>query len=191
MVTISSVEVLPVRVSQKTEWLFLQLRCSDGMTGIGEATMEGHESQVMAAIRKLASAVVGISAEVATLVPPLLRSAAGDRHAYAAVSALEQAAWDAEGKRRGEPVAKILGARRNSCRLYANINRGIEVRSPEGFAKAARSAVDAGYSAIKIAPFDRVDWTRGHDPDQQTAYADGIAGYSPREMKSGAIWTCW
>ena len=38
--------------------------------------------------------------------------------------------------------------------LYANINRGTLDRSPLGFAATAAAAVDAGFTAIKMAPFD-------------------------------------
>jgi galactonate dehydratase len=40
---------------------------------------------------------------------------------------------------------------------YANINRGIAERTPEGFAANARAALRDGFTAIKIAPFDRVE----------------------------------
>ena len=39
---------------------------------------------------------------------------------------------------------------------YANINRGVKSRSPEGFAAAARAAIGAGYTIVKLAPFDGV-----------------------------------
>jgi galactonate dehydratase len=45
---------------------------------------------------------------------------------------------------------------RDRLRLYANINRHITKRSAEGFAEAAAAAVEDGFSAIKIAPFDEV-----------------------------------
>jgi galactonate dehydratase len=39
-------------------------------------------------------------------------------------------------------------------RNYANINRSTEERSPEGFAAMAEKAVAAGFTAVKLAPFD-------------------------------------
>ncbi len=50
----------------------------------------------------------------------------------------------------------MLGRKRASVPAYANINRGVRERSPQGFADAARGAVAAGYRAVKLAPFDGV-----------------------------------
>jgi len=49
---------------------------------------------------------------------------------------------------------------RKQIRLYANIIRHIRDRTPEGFAVEARKAVDDGFTALKIAPFDELK-----DPD--------------------------
>jgi galactonate dehydratase len=54
-------------------------------------------------------------------------------------------------------VATLLGATARDVTLYANINRGLTGRTPAAFAAGARAAVDAGFTAIKIAPFDEVD----------------------------------
>jgi galactonate dehydratase len=40
--------------------------------------------------------------------------------------------------------------------VYANINRGTRDRSPQGCAAGARAAVERGFRAVKIAPFDGV-----------------------------------
>jgi galactonate dehydratase len=53
-------------------------------------------------------------------------------------------------------VAAMLGQARAAGPAYANINRGVSQRTPEGFAAAARGAVAAGYRAVKLAPFDGV-----------------------------------
>ena len=56
-------------------------------------------------------------------------------------SALEQALWDLAGQRAGQPIHAMLGgALREPVPLYANINRGANPRTPEGFAAAARRA---------------------------------------------------
>lgn len=76
----------------------------------------------------------------------------------AAYSAVDQALWDIEGQRRGQPVAHLLEASaRRAVPLYANINRRTSDRSPGGFAGSAQAALRTGYDAIKIAPLDEVD----------------------------------
>src|SRR5690606_8725871 len=73
------------------------------------------------------------------------------------VSGIEQALWDIVGQELGVPVHRLFGgALHNRIRLYANINRHVRDRSPEGFARAAAQAVDEGFTAIKLAPFDEL-----------------------------------
>lgn len=172
---IASVQLRSLRVSAKSEWLFLEVRCEDGTCGVGEATMEGHEAAVRAAIADLAGQVVGTCIAPGPVTGPLARFAAGNPARYTAISALEQALWDARGRRLGRCVADLLGARTEAPRLYANINRSIEDRSPEGFAAKAAAAVGAGFGAVKIAPFDGLNWTAGHDGGQEPLYAAGLA----------------
>src|SRR5206468_4610605 len=78
---------------------------------------------------------------------------------FSVVSALDQAVWDLAAQQRGVSVSNSLGElRREKIPVYANINRGIASRTEEGFAVQAGRAVADGFSAIKIAPFDGVDW---------------------------------
>jgi galactonate dehydratase len=61
-------------------------------------------------------------------------------------------------QQRGVSVAAALGpVLRDRIPVYANINRGIASRTPEGFAAQARRAIADGFRAIKIAPFDEVE----------------------------------
>ena len=53
-------------------------------------------------------------------------------------------------------VDALGGARRENVPVYANINRRTEVRTPAGSAQSARDALAAGFSALKVAPFDEV-----------------------------------
>ena len=81
----------------------------------------------------------------------------GGRIAHTALSGIEQALWDIVGQHLGVPIHALFGgAVRDRIRLYANINRHVTDRSPEGFARAARQAVDEGFTAIKLAPFDEL-----------------------------------
>src|SRR5205823_22271 len=73
-------------------------------------------------------------------------------------SALDQAVQDLIAQQRGISLAKSLGRHcRNAVPMYANINRAITNRTPDGFAAAARAALNDGFTAIKIAPFDGVE----------------------------------
>jgi len=70
---------------------------------------------------------------------------------------IQQALWDILGQAAGIPIHMLFGgAMRDRLRLYANINRHVQERTPEGFAQAARQAVAEGFTAIKLAPFDEL-----------------------------------
>lgn len=81
-----------------------------------------------------------------------------ERSRIFALSAVEQALWDILGKSLGVPMHALLGgACREEIRLYANINRIsriAEERTPKWFGRNAAAAVEAGFDAVKLAPFD-------------------------------------
>jgi len=90
----------------------------------------------------------------------------GGLMASSIVSAIEQAVTDLRARQGGVPVYQLLGGEaRKSVRVYANINRGARDRSPEGIARAARHAVEQGYGALKIAPFDGGYWDDASEPE--------------------------
>lgn len=172
---IARIERKTLQVSPKSCWIFLSVICSDGHVGHGEATMEGHETAVIAALDRLVTILPGSPAAPAQCRPLNFLSAIGHTsHAYTALSALDQALWDAEGHRAGLGVSALLSDSPRPVRLYANVNRGIATRSPEGFAKAASLALADGYSMIKIAPFDGLDWRQGREDDTTALYESGL-----------------
>ena len=152
---ITSIALIPVRVSAKTIWLFVQVTDATGRTGTGEATLQKQESNVTTALAGIAPRLLGTPATPEALaVIPL--TGLGMAHA-AAYSALDHALWDLAGQRGGVSIAQLLGADVTQIDLYANVNRGLVSRAPDAFADAAKAAVDAGFGAVKIAPFDEID----------------------------------
>ncbi len=85
------------------------------------------------------------------------RTSAASLPQFAAVSAVDQAVSDLSAQHAGVALSTWLGsARRASVDAYANINRSVSARTPQGFAERARDAVAAGFRAVKLAPFDEV-----------------------------------
>lgn len=140
-------------VTGKTKWAFVEVETIGGATGVGEATLNGEEKALAAALHALGPGLIGRSAVAGTLdglIDPR------DLPRAAIVSALDQALHDLESKRRGVTLAAMLGQQRSTIGLYANINRRTLARTPEAFANSARLALDAGFRAVKMAPFDEV-----------------------------------
>ncbi len=152
---IERIEPLVLNVSAKTNWFFMRVTADNGLTGVGEASLNGFESAQTAYAIDYSADLIGKCVD--DIVPQLrvYAHSPGGLIASSIVSALEQAVTDLRAKQAGVPVHALLGkARRKSVPVYANINRGARDRSPTGIAKAARNAVAAGFGAVKIAPFD-------------------------------------
>lgn len=147
-----------VRVSAATRWLFVVITQRDGRSGMGEASLNGSEEAVRDAASRLAIRALGGSPEqpaafAAGIAPSNLAESA-------AVSAIDQALWDLHAQNAGVRLADAIGGvRRESILVYANINRRTRLRTPEGFAASTRDALAAGFTALKIAPFDEVNPT--------------------------------
>lgn len=154
--TIAAIRCRTLRISAKTDWTFVEVEASDGITGVGEASVNGAGGILRAHADAFAARIVGRPAVPATAAL-LSGDVEGGLHQRAIVSAIEQALWDAQGHRLGVSVTTLLGgAVRARVPLYANINRRTADRRPEGFADSARLAAAAGHTHVKLAPFDGV-----------------------------------
>lgn len=172
---ISSLDFLGVNVTPKTNWSFLLVRTEDGRTGLGECTLANQEALLEAEAARLAANVAGEDARARNRLARLIPHAPGGLVAHAVLSAFEQALWDLAGQEAGQPIHALLGgALRDAVPLYANINRGANPRTPEGFAAAARRAVADGFRAVKLAPFEPLVWEDAADAAQRAAYAAGL-----------------
>jgi galactonate dehydratase len=174
-VRIAAVRFAGINVTPKTNWSFVQVRTEDGRTGTGECTLANHEAALAVEVARLDAALRGADARDRNALARVLPHAPAGLVRHAAVSALEQALWDLAGQETGVPIWRLLGGRlRDRVPLYANINRGVAERVPEGFAAAARRAVEDGFAAVKLAPFDPFVWEDGAEPAQRAAYAQGL-----------------
>ncbi|GGJ39792.1 mandelate racemase/muconate lactonizing enzyme family protein [Neoroseomonas lacus] len=173
---IAALDYLGVNVTPKTNWSFLLVRTDDGRSGIGECTLSNQEPLLAAEAARLAANVVGEDAAHRNRIARLIPHAPGGLVAHAVLSAFEQALWDLAGQAAGQPIHAMLGgALRASVPLYANINRGANPRTPEGFAAAATRAVAEGFRAVKLAPFEPLVWEDAADASQRAAYEQGLA----------------
>lgn len=152
-------------VTVRTSWCFVEI--NDGTyTGIGECSDAGTPDQMVQAAKVLLDqcradlpAVQSLDDArnlVWSLSTTVMQQALGDRFCYATVlGGIEQALLDILARRANLGVWQILGGHgRNEMPVYANINRMVGPRDPKSVAGYAHKAVDAGYTAIKFAPFD-------------------------------------
>jgi galactonate dehydratase len=143
-------------------FVFLKLYTDEGLTGVGEGTVEWSELAVDAAMRQMCGRIMGADPFLTeALWERLYRDGywPNDLVLLSAISAIDQACWDLKGKRLGVPVHALLGGgRRERLRAYANAWYW-GCTTPEAFAKAAAMIVAEGYGALKWDPFGNADRT--------------------------------
>ena len=176
---IAGFEPLVFNVSEKTNWFFVRVTAENGITGIGEASLNGYEPAQLAYAENMRQEWVGKTVDELLQLLKVYSHSPGGLIAASIISATEQAVTDLCAKAAGVPVYQWLGdhgaAARKAVRVYANINRGARDRTPEGIARAARHAVEQGYGALKIAPFDGVYWGDSNEPEKLRRTQAGIA----------------
>jgi len=143
-----------------TSWrnlIFLKVYTDEGLTGIGEATIQNREEGVLGYLEGAQRRHV-IGSDPFDIEDLWLRMYRNDFWrggviANTVISAIEIACWDIVGKALGQPVYKLLGGRcREKIKAYANGWYKTE-RTPAQFAEAARAVVAKGYQALKVDPF--------------------------------------
>jgi galactonate dehydratase len=182
---VTRVELVPVRATHRTVWLFVRLHCDAGLVGLGEASDAfGYANTTPAQAQQMERELARFS-ELAIGESPLeieryrargrARASAGGLAAATAFSAIEHALWDLSGQLLGKSIAELLGeVRRAQLPIYANINRATQPRTPEGFAATAKRAVADGFRAVKLAPFDGFERTAFSNPAAAPPVALGI-----------------
>jgi galactonate dehydratase len=154
-VRIVRIETVTVGAGWKN-WLFTRVHTDEGLTGLGEGTLNGFVRTIETAVHELEHLAVGEDPTRPTaLAKRLVDSVSNDGgHVHKhAIASIETACWDILGKSVGLPVHALVGGRvRESVAGYANGWYRTE-RTPEGFAAAAENVVAQGFKALKLDPF--------------------------------------
>ena len=178
---VTGVELVPVRATSRTVWLFVRLTTDAGLVGLGEAsdafgfanTTADDAARMRRELQRFFELIAGRSPlEIESYRQrgePMARQGLIPATAF---SAIEQALWDLAGKALDVPTYVLLGGKvRNGLPVYANINRATNPRTPDGFAAAAKRAVADGFKTIKAAPFDGFP-PAGSPADQVARFID-------------------
>ena len=155
----------------RRNWIFVEIRTDEGLTGIGEATTEYCELAVKAQIEtELRPRLLGMNPLEIGRIWTL-----GFRHFWwrmgvvhtSAMSGIDQALWDLKGKATGLPVYELLGGRvRDRVRLYARV-RDVFAEGEATLEEDILQAVEEeGFDAFKSGfgpltqPFDEMEQVR-------------------------------
>ncbi|MGO9254940.1 MAG: mandelate racemase/muconate lactonizing enzyme family protein [Bryobacteraceae bacterium] len=137
--------------------LFVEVKTDAGLTGLGEGTLEGRQDAVENEIRWLEESYLGKDPggieEHWNRSYYLLSRWRNGPPAMTALSAIDIALWDIEGKRLGLPVWRLLeGPLRPRLRVYYthwNASLTGEKRTPQAFAEWGRQTRARGWTAVK------------------------------------------
>ncbi|NLM78594.1 MAG: galactonate dehydratase [Ruminococcaceae bacterium] len=142
----------------RTNWVFVKIDTDEGLSGVGEATLEYKEKALEGALEHIRAYLVGKNPfEIEKHYHDIYRDAywRGGAVLMSALSAVEMALWDILGKHLNVPVYQLLGGKvRDRVRIYAN-GWFAGARTPEQFGEKAREAVARGVTALKWDPFGK------------------------------------
>ncbi|NEK56508.1 galactonate dehydratase [Geodermatophilus sabuli] len=131
-------------------WLFVHVSTDEGVSGWGEATLEGRSHTAQAAVHDLADLLVGrdpLRIEDHWQVLSKSGFYRGGPVLSSAVAGLDQALWDIAGKTYGVPVHQLLGGPvRDRVRVYSWIGGD----DPAEVADSAAEQRAAGFTAVKL-----------------------------------------
>ncbi|MGP1396069.1 MAG: mandelate racemase/muconate lactonizing enzyme family protein [Inquilinaceae bacterium] len=137
-------------------WLFVRIETDDGLIGWGEASLHGPIRAVESTIHDLSVLLVGEDPGGPERHWHRLYNAwrwRGGAAFQSAMSGIDIALWDLEGKRLGVPVHRLLGgAHRDRVRVYAS-HWLSGASAPQAVFDGAKEAVRRGFSGFKWSPF--------------------------------------
>ena len=142
----------------RTNWAFVKIYTDEGITGVGEGTLEYKEKAFLGALEHIKEYLIGQDPrDIEKHWHMIYRDAywRGGPVLMSALSAVECALWDILGKSLNVPVYTLLGGKyHDKVRIYVN-GWFAGAKEPEEFAEKARIAVKRGVTAMKWDPFGK------------------------------------
>ncbi len=134
----------------RPRWCMVEIETDGGVTGWGEAVIEGKAATVAACVCEMEEYLIGQDPSRIEDIWNLLYRAAfyrGGPILMSAIAGIDQALWDIKGKVLGVPVYELLGG---ACRDKMKVYSWIGGDRPSDVAAAAKQKQDEGFTAIKM-----------------------------------------
>ena len=150
----------------RPRWGFVEIETDAGITGWGEAVLEGHCDAVLACVNEMSTYLVGNDPNRIEDISATLYRAGfyrGGGVLMSAIAGIDQALWDIKGQFYGAPAYELMGGKvRDNIKVYSWIGGD----RPADTGAMAKERKDAGFTAIKmnateelqmIDTYDKVD----------------------------------
>ena len=150
----------------RPRWGFVEIETDAGITGWGEAVLEGHCDAVLACVNEMSTYLVGNDPNRIEDISATLYRAGfyrGGGVLMSAIAGIDQALWDIKGKFYGAPAYELMGGKvRDNIKVYSWIGGD----RPADTGAMAKAKKDEGFTAIKmnateelqmIDTYDKVD----------------------------------
>ena len=142
----------------RTNWVFVKIYTDEGITGVGEGTLEYKEKAFLGALEHIREYLLGKDPlRIEEHFHRIYRDAywRGGPVLMSALSAAEMALWDILGKSLNVPVYQLMGGKvHDKVRIYVN-GWFAGAKEPEEFAEKAKIAMERGVTAMKWDPFGK------------------------------------
>ncbi len=147
----------------RPRWGFVEILTDEGITGWGEAVLEGHARTVLACVHEMEDYLIGADPGNIEDIWTILYRAGfyrGGGIMMSAIAGIDQALWDIKGKRFGVPVYELMGgALRNKMRVYSWIGGD----RPSDVGAAALAKKEEGFTAIKMNATEELQFIDSYD----------------------------
>ncbi len=140
----------------RPRWGFVEIVTDEGISGWGEAVLEGHCDAVLACVNEYKPYLIGKNPQNIEDISSTIYRAGfyrGGGVLMSALSGIDQALWDIKGKFYGAPVWQLMGG---ACRDKMRVYSWVGGDHPHDAAAGAKERQDAGFTAIKMNATDEL-----------------------------------
>lgn len=147
----------------RPRWGFVEIVTDEGISGWGEAVLEGHAGTVLSCVQEMEEYLIGADpGNIEDIWTVLYRAGfyRGGGVMMSAISGIDQALWDIKGKWFNAPAYQLMGGRcRDKMRVYSWIGGD----RPSETGEAARKKMEEGFTAVKMNATEELQFIDSYD----------------------------
>lgn len=147
----------------RPRWGFVEIETDGGITGWGEAVLEGHAAAVLSCVQEMKDYLIGQNPmDIEGLWSTMYRAGfyRGGGVLMSAISGIDQALWDIKGKFFNAPVYELMGGK---CRDKMKVYSWIGGDRPSDVGNAAKEKMNEGFKAIKMNATEELQMIDSYD----------------------------